>query len=168
MILTFEQQQSIKPISENNIGKWEQIAKEVNEVSMYSLFGIDFMLDVEGNLTNTDYSDLLNGSSYVINGVTYIHGGLRKILSYLIYAQYIKQTGIEDTFTGMVRQLRPETEKAQPGEKENLVKNTYKVAYTNADRTKHYLDCYASFPKWKTTPIKERVSTPKFITYKKK
>lgn len=143
MILTYDQQQSIKPISENNSGKWAQIATEVNEVSMYNLFGIDFMLDVEGNLANIQYADLLEGSIYIVNGVTYIHGGLRKILAYLIYAQYLKETGIEDTFTGMVRQLRPETEKPQVGEKENIISNTYKIAYTNSDRTKHYLSCYA-------------------------
>ncbi|MFO7864469.1 MAG: hypothetical protein R6U85_10745, partial [Salinivirgaceae bacterium] len=86
MILDFTQQQNIRPISENNRNKWEQIANEVNEITMYSMFGIDFMLDVESNLHEAGYEDLLNGSQYVVSDKTYTHGGLRKVLAYLIYA----------------------------------------------------------------------------------
>jgi len=168
MILTFDKQQAIRPISENNSHKWEQLAKEVNDVTMYNIFGVDFMIDVESNVDNPAYEDLLRGSQYEINGRTYTQGGLEKVFAYLIYAQYLKETGIEDTFTGLVKQVRNETDTAKEGERGNMVNNAYKVAYVNADRVKHYLDNSDLFPKWQRRTINKTANTPNFLTINKK
>ena len=169
MILTFEQQQEIKPISENNAYKWEQIAKEVYNVKMLPLFGEDFMIDVEDNLNNPDYSALLNGLQYTYSGDNYRHAGLRATLAYLVYAQYIQESGLEDTFTGLVRQARNETEKANDGDIGRVIKFAYQNAASNTTRVKFWLDNVADFPKWcKTETTTKRFSKTNFYGIKKK
>jgi len=170
-ILTFEQQQKNKPISENNRRDFSQINDEVYEVRIVPMFGTDFLIDVESNLTNVVYKKLLFGCTYTISdsGINYRHNGLLKVIAFFNYAEYSKLIGVEDTFTGYVKANRGEMERANEGEVKEITNFAYKLAYTEAERVKNYLDNNCdTFTKWKTTAIKDKVTAPSFIRIKKK
>jgi len=168
-ILTFEQQQKYKKISENNRREFPQINDEVYEARIVPMFGVDFLIDVENNLTNAAYKDLLFGSTYEISEINYRHNGLLKVIAFFNYAEYSKLIGVEDTFTGYVKANRGEMERANEGEVKEITNFAYKLAYTEAERVKHYLDNNCdTFTRWKKTAIKDKVTAPDFIRIKKK
>lgn len=169
MIMTFAQQQELKPISANNEYKWDQIGIEVYETKLVPLFGESFMLDIEENLENPDYAPLLDGCNYEIKGNKKRHGGIRKTLAYLIYAQYIQESGLEDTFTGLIRQARNETDPANSGDIGRAVKFAYQNASINTEGVKTWLNHVNSFAKWElSNKAYKPLSKSQFFGIKKK
>ena len=102
LLWLYSDQETIKPISENNEQKWAQMADEVQTVKLKELMGPDFYQDVTQNPTGTWNAKLINGDTYTKNAITYEFKGLKYVLSYLFYARYIMEINAQDTFSGLM------------------------------------------------------------------
>lgn len=167
-LLTFSQQQTHKPITLNNESKFDLLAYEVENSELLDLLGIELLQDLQDNPTTADNVKLLDGCSFV-NGRnnTIKHKGLRFILAYMVYARYIGESYISDTFSGFVKKERTDSVNLNEGEILRLQNVSKKIALTEWDNIKEYLNLnYALYPKWlyaeSVTPY-----TPKFYGLKK-
>jgi hypothetical protein len=98
---TLAEQQMIKPLDNNNIKLFQQLQLEVEANDIQQYLGFEFYQELQRNTSN--YATLLNGGTYTYNGVQYNFRGLKQVFSYLLYARYVRQSYIQDTFSGIVR-----------------------------------------------------------------
>ena len=63
-ILSFEKQQTIKPVSINNKARYEQLIKEVESLEIDKLLGSAFYQEKSKN--PDDHNDSLNRGSFVV------------------------------------------------------------------------------------------------------
>lgn len=137
-LLTYSQQQAIKPISPNNERRYAQLEKDVEDIQLPRLLGFKLAQMVQDDPDG--YADLLNGSTFDYCGYTIKHKGLRYCLAYFIYAEYVNQSGFEDTFTGMVRQNRTETDHATGGQLKQIAQTSLNAAETAFLLVKKYIE----------------------------
>jgi hypothetical protein len=97
---TIQDQQRIKAIDQNSLGKFEQLQNEVEINDLQKYIGTEFFQELKRNTEK--YTLLLNGGKYDINGITYSFSGLKYVCAYLLYAKYVRQSYITDTFSGFV------------------------------------------------------------------
>lgn len=139
MIVSYQKQQEIKPASENNQKKMEQIIQETESLEADNLLGSALYQDVDGN--SDDYTDLLEGSEFVdCRGNTIKHKGLYYVLAYLNYAAYIPESYIQDTFTGLVGKARPDSQNLSQGAINNLIKQNRKIGFNAWKLVEEYLN----------------------------
>ena len=140
-LITYSQQQTIKAISANNQSKYAQIATEVEETELRDLLGVALLQDIQDNPKSTQNVALLSEYEFEdCNGNNVKHKGLRYVLAYLIYAKYIGQSFVNDTFTGFVQKNRPDSELVSDGTIKRLQIENRKIALTEWDLIKEYLN----------------------------
>ena len=137
-LLTYNQQQAIKPISANNERRYLQLQKDVEDVELPRLLGFKLAQLVQDNPLN--HVDLLDGSAFDYCGYQLKHKGLRYCLAYFTYAEYVIQSQFEDTFTGMVSQNRTESEHATGGQLKQIQQISIKAAETAFELVKKYIE----------------------------
>lgn len=169
MILTFNEQQTIKPVSINNQTRFEQIAKETEELELDKLLGTAFYQDIATNyigLSGSEqlYIDLVDGCTFTdVSGNTLTHKGLKYVLAYLNYAAYIQESSINDTFTGIVQKTRPDSEQVSQGTIKNIVARNREIAFNYFEKTRIYLfENNTLYPLWYSSNEK-RVKTFGFV-----
>lgn len=172
MILSFEKQQIIKPISNNNQNRYGQIASEVENLNLKSLLGAAFLYDIQTKAAETTipepYKTLLNGGTFLnCDNETISFKGLYYIIAYFNYRQYIGISGYFDTFSGMVTKSRPEGENVSEGTIKRLQTESETIALSEFETVKQYLnENELLFPLWKSCKTKKTFN-PKFSTLKK-
>jgi hypothetical protein len=107
-------------------------------------------------MTNSgSYTDLLDGSTYVYNGITYTNYGLKAVISYYVYARYVYYGSNIDTPFSIVNKLegsnsQPISEKSKKdlyilnrdsaykiwGSVDNFLRRTKVELYTDSCKTK--------------------------------
>jgi hypothetical protein len=97
---TIQEQQRIKAIDQNSLSKFEQLQNEVEINDLQKYLGTEFYQELKRN--TSAYSKLLNGGTYTYNDVNYSFSGLKNVCAYLLYAKYVRQSYITDTFSGFV------------------------------------------------------------------
>lgn len=116
-LLTIAEQQEIKPIAEHNKKEFAQLAQEVEISDLQDLISREFYQEIIRNPQK--YKELLNGGSYTYCGNTYTFRGLKAVMAYLIYARYIRQSYIKDTYSGMVQHTQNDFQRVSAGELQN-------------------------------------------------
>jgi len=138
LILTYEQQQSIKAISTNNAHRYEQIAAEIEETDLKALLGTPLLQAIQE--TPENHTNLLDGDTFEdCNGNTIKHKGLRYVLAYLNYAKYISESSVQDTFSGFAVKQMEDSNPANEGTILRLKKENQKIAMTEWELIKEYL-----------------------------
>ena len=134
---TIAEQQLIKPIDKNNQALFPslQVEVEMNDLQLY--LGKEFYQELLRN-TN-DYKTLLNGGSYEYSGVNYTFKGLKYVCAYLLYARYVRQSYIQDTFSGMVQHTGDGFQRLSSAELQNQEQRYKEIAGTLWDECLHYL-----------------------------
>jgi hypothetical protein len=141
---TVQEQQSIKPITSNNVqALFNQLQTEVEMCDIQQYLGLEFYQELKRN--TAAYSTLLNGGTYTLNGVSYSFGGLKKVFAYLLYARYVRQSYIQDTFSGMVQHTGEGFQRLSSAELQNQEARYKDVAGTLWDECLMYL-CTLSLP----------------------
>jgi len=139
-LLSYQQQQSIKPISANNETKYTQLAKEVEESILPDLLGVALLQAIQAAPTNAAYKLILDGDTYTdCNGNTVSHKGLRYCLAYFNFVLYIGSSFVTDTFTGFVQKNRPDSESINEGTIRRIQSDNKKIALAEWSKIKDYL-----------------------------
>lgn len=167
-LLTFSQQQAIKAISANNEQKYNQLANEVEAVELQKLLGIALLQDVQDNPLTAENILLLDGSTFTdCKGNTIRQKGLRYILAYLNYSEYLGTSYVADTFTGFVKKKREEADTLSEGEIRRLQERVRNIALTEWENAKKFLDeNYSNYPLW-CKADEQKLYTPKIATVRK-
>ena len=149
-LLLYNQQQAIKKISSNNAARYEQIAQEVEDSELAKLLGFPLLYDLQTNATTIANKALLEGAEFKnCQGQKIKHKGLYFVIAYLNYAKYCKEVGFEDTFTGLVKKNRQESESITDGELRRIVEGAQSIAMTQFEIVKEYLNANKSiYPLW--------------------
>jgi hypothetical protein len=135
LLWTYSDQQSIKPISENNEPDWEQLAIEVQLVKLKELTGEDFYQDIINNPTSTWNKKLIDGGTYTKNNITYQFSGLKYVLAFLFMERYVMEDNAQDTFVGYIQNELPEGRHISLGQKKEIQKEMRKIVL------QHWTDC---------------------------
>lgn len=164
-LLSFVQQQAIKPISANNESKFAQLEKEVEAFELPQLLGTAFYQAVAA--TPTSYTAILDANSYEYNDQTIYFQGLRYVLAYLIYADYVLQSKFQDTFSGFVTKNLDFADHISKGDVRAMQEKYRQIALQDWELIKKYLDInYTDYPLWAHKNDKLEF-TPKFYGIKK-
>jgi hypothetical protein len=160
-LITYEQQQTIKPVSLNNKTRYEQLKTEVQDFELSALFGNVFYQEIKDNYdssTDDKWKKLVEGATFTTScGKTLTHVGLRGVLAYLIFAQYVTESYINDTFTGMVQKVRNDSEPISQGAIKNQRQHFRDIAFNYFDVVKKYLcENYTEFDNWNISIEKKR------------
>ena len=137
-LLTYSQQTAIKPISKNNERFYPQLIADVEAMYLSRILGPVFAQKVQE--TPEDYEDLLNGSTFDYCGEQVKHKGLRYVLAYYAYSEYVKNSDVSDTFTGMVQQNRVETTHLSTGRINALRDSALQIADQALELVKAFLN----------------------------
>ena len=136
LLWTFDEQQTIKPISANNEQKFAQLASEVQLIKLKELMGADFVQDVLANPDSTWNAKLLDGATYDINDVSYTFAGLKYVLAFLFYERYIMEIDAQDTYVGLMRNENPNATHVGFAQKKNMAQEMRRIA------NDYWKDCY--------------------------
>lgn len=134
---TLAEQQQIKPLNINNTKLFDQLQKEVESCDLVRYLGFEFYQELKRN-PNT-YALLMSGGSYTLNGQEYLFDGLKTVCAYLLYARYVRQSYVQDTFSGMVKHTGEGFERISAGEINNQANAYLEIAGTAWDGCKNYL-----------------------------
>jgi len=137
-LLTILQQQAIKTISPNwaktvkqltGTTNYDQLAEEVERKQLRKLLGITLYQDVSKNPATPQNVVLLDGGDYEdCNGNTIYFEGLRYVLAYMNYSQYIGESFVSDSFAGMVKKDRQESTALNANERRELKSDAQELA----------------------------------------
>ncbi|CAB4152549.1 hypothetical protein UFOVP606_15 [uncultured Caudovirales phage] len=107
-LITIEDIIAYKPMSINTdvTKKLNTFIQEAQEFDVASFLGDAFYMALENDFiaqpSLTIYSDLFNGCSYVYDGITYRHRGVKAMLVYYTYSRYIANSQSNQTAFGVV------------------------------------------------------------------
>lgn len=134
---TVQEQQAIKPIDGNSLSKFNQLQREVEINDLQKYVGTEFFQELKRNTGN--YEKLLNGGSYEVSGVVYSFFGLKFVCAYLLYAKYVRQSYINDTFSGFVAHTGDGYQRLSSAELANQEAMYKEIAGTYWDECLRYL-----------------------------
>lgn len=140
---TIADQQQIKPIDKNNQSKFGQLQNEVEAMDVVQYLGFEFYQELKRN--TADYTTLLNGGTYTLNGKTYSFVGLKSVFAYLLYARYVRQSYINDTFSGLVQHTGENFQRLSSSELANQEARYKEIAGQMWDECYRYI-CTLSLP----------------------
>jgi len=153
MLLSLENQNKIKPIVLNwanqkkvvdGLTNYEQLASEVESKELVSLLGYEFLQDLQANRTEPKNKILLEGGTFD-NGVTF--KGLNFVIAYFNYARFVGVSPFSESFTGVVKKNREESQSLANGEVKRLQTDARDIAMMEWELIKRYLNC-SDYPYW--------------------
>lgn len=154
-IITHQDIREIKGISLNVNAEKELIPHilEAQEFDLRPLLGEPFynaiIEDVENN-NGVNYDDLLNGTTYQIDGKNYKHSGIKTVLVYHSYARYIGGSQVQSTATGFVKKQIQYSEPATDKTISRMIQQNRSGAQAHWDRVVKFLDeNKKDYPLWK-------------------
>ena len=134
---TLDEQQMIRSISTNNLQKFEMLQREVEQNDLQLYLGFEFYQELQRNPLN--YALLLNGGNYTQNGVQYRFAGLKNVCAYLLYARYVRDSYLQDTFSGFVAHTGNDFQRVSSEELRNQEARAKEIAGTYWDECLRYL-----------------------------
>lgn len=174
LISSIEQQQ-IKPLSPNWIkaskelngtSKFDQLAEEVEGTVLSEMLGFALLQDVQKNPAEARNIILLEGGSFEnCDGNNIDFKGLKYILAYSIYKDYIIESQFADTYSGMVTKNRSEATDMRDGVKTGEQNRTKKRIMQEYELLKDFLnENYETYPLWNCTLKDKKIFSPRIIS----
>ena len=164
-LINFDYQQRTKKISDNNQSRHPQLVDEVENSELRKLLGDAFLYDIQINSSN--YTDLLNGVEFYYCGSKLKHRGLKFVLAYLVYAKYIGESFVQDTFSGFVQKNRQESETISDGTTKRLMQENRDIALSEFKLIEKYLNENSDIYTFWEGATTKKMFTPKFHTIRK-
>ena len=110
-IITTAKLCEIKPMSQNNIPLLNQLITETEEVKIRQLLGYEIYDAITAEISSNSISEQLQNI---------LDKGLYHCVTYMVYARYVQESMLIDTFTGMVTKVRPDSQVASNGAIKNI------------------------------------------------
>jgi len=136
-------------ITRNDISRYRQIAKAVNDDKLREMILDAQLLDLQPLLGEEfynkilaapeDYTEFLNGGIYEHDGISYTNYGLKMVLAYFAYARYMMFSSITDTPFSVVEKLNSESRPADRTDKKSIYNLNRDVAMQLWGNVKSYL-----------------------------
>lgn len=156
-ILSFAQQQQLKPWAKNSEPQFAQIRNEVVDYQLTELLGVAFAQAVIS--TPANFTSLLTGATFTYCDNVVKHKGLRYVLAYFVYAKYAAEGHLVPTFTGFVTKQRTEAESAKEGEIRRIERGAIQMANQAFTLVDAYLcENAATYPLYKKNTKSPRSS----------
>lgn len=167
-ILTFQQQTAIKPISKNNATMHSQLLVEVLNIDLVNLLGAAFVTALKSNPTDDRFTAILDANNFVnCYGNTVSFEGLRYVIAYLVYARYVRAVNVKDTFNGLVRQNRTESEHVGDATIRAMQQEAKDAAVSQLKLIEEYLtDNSETYPEWEKG-LSKKGFRPRIINLRK-
>ncbi|WP_431137473.1 hypothetical protein [Psychroserpens mesophilus] len=121
----------------NDKDKIEQCIKLAQSVDLVDVLG-DFYFDLINNINTSSYSDLINGSSFTIDGDDYTQAGIKSYLADLTYARYLYEINTNQTPFGLQQKF---TNDSQPVDR-NFIRDLVKQSQQDASIKFNMIDKY--------------------------
>ena len=155
LLLSYEQQQNIRPISSNNSAKYTQLASEVQEYEIEKLLGPKFYQEVSSDPDS--FTEILDEYEFIRqNGSLIKHKGLRYVIAYLNFAKYIGESYIVDTFSGFRQKILQDSQPISSGEIKRLQQENREIAFNAFNLIREYLNLNRKiYPNWDRTSDKK-------------
>lgn len=140
LLITFSEQQTIKPISANSEVRFAQIMEETQINELQELLGFKLYQDLTQNPTKEIYLDLLNGKVWEYCGQQIKMNGLKYVLAHYFYSNYIEENPLHDTYSGHMIHEIDEARTAPDTKLHKLKKRARETASKFWMEVKLYLD----------------------------
>lgn len=97
--------------------KINPILKQAQDIDLRDYLGMKFYFNVLAHLEASDYQELLDGSTFIHEGVTFAHEGLKSMLAELFLARYLIHLNVNVTpFGATVKQ----SDNSEPADRNSL------------------------------------------------
>lgn len=150
LLITYSEQQTIKPISENNQSRFAQIMEEVQINELQELLGIELYQDLINNPTSAQNVILLDGTTWTYNSQSIVMKGLKYVLAHYFIAPYVDEIPKQDTFSGYVKHNFDESNQTNENEKHATKKRARETAMKFWREVELYLDNHQdTYTYWK-------------------
>jgi len=128
-LITLAEIQAYKQISSSVfLDKLNEIILETQFNDLQPLLGERLFLAILDD--QATYADLLNGSTYTYNGITYTNYGLKSVIAHYVYARYAMFGDLIDNPFGITSKLNlNESKPIDYAFKKNLFNNNKQTAY---------------------------------------
>lgn len=136
-------------ITRNDIAKYRQISKSPNDAKLNEMILDAQMLDLQPLIgeslynkiltTPEDYQELLEGSIYESDSITYTNYGLKMVLVYFAYARHIMFSSAIDTAYSVVEKLNDNSHPLDISSKKTIYNLNREAAYQIWENVKQYL-----------------------------
>ena len=149
-------------INRTDIALYREIARGVREdkinpyiddaqlLDLKPLLGSALYYDMVKNSTDAKYSNLLNANEFEVNGVTYSHVGLKKILAIYADARYKLFGSFTDTSFGFVEKTYQGSTATPQNSKKDYYKLNQQIATQYFSDVALFLDNNKTiYPLWK-------------------
>ncbi len=110
-LITLEDLKEIRPLAELDGARWEQYCQEAQDQELRPILGDGLFYDLMTKFSNTGdamysaYRNLINGTSYTLDGQTIYFDGLKPMLGYFTLARFIQNNPVNITRFGVVTKV---------------------------------------------------------------
>lgn len=153
-IITVEELKNFVDIGKKpDVDKITPIILQAQDIDLRDHLGMKFYFDVMGNLENEKYQDLLSGSTFMLDGITYYHEGLKSMLADLFMSRYVMQINTNITPFGVTVKQSQDSEPADRNSLKDLAQMYKQSAGSKWEILKLYLTSNKSkFPIYNSSP----------------
>ena len=145
ILITLNDIKTYRPTAELEGVRWEPSATEAQDLDLRPVLGdglyYDFMEEWHdsGDDMYAHYQNLLNGTTYTLNGQTVYFDGIKPMLVYYTLARFIQNNPIHITRFGVVTKIVAQSTPADPQILRQLVNEMRSNAMTYKNQVDTYL-----------------------------
>lgn len=152
-------------IDENKINP---IIEQAQLTEVKDVLGSDFFFDVLANLDTPEYQDLLSGSTFTHNDVTYYQDGLKALTADYFMAKYVMMINANVTPFGVTVKQSNDSVPAERNSLKDLATLHLQMAGSRWEVIKLYLDSNTDlFTKWKSNCGTSAPSSERIMRFRK-
>jgi len=134
-----------------DLNKINPIIEQAQLTEVKDVLGSDFYFDVLNNLNSPEYQDLLSGSTFLHNDITYYQDGLKALTADYFMAKYIMQINTNIDPFGATTKQNNNSIPAERNSLKDISTMHLQMAGSRWESIKIYLDENKEiFPKWRS------------------
>jgi len=153
-IITVEEIAQIKDLGKKlDVNKINPIIEQAQDIELRDYLGMKFYFEILSNIESPDFQDLLSGSTFVFEGISYSQQGIKSMLADLFMARFIPQMNVNVTPFGVTVKQSPDSEPADRNSLKDLAQMQREAAGSKWEIIKLYLKSNkALFPIYNSKP----------------
>jgi len=123
--------------------------QEAQFIDLKCAMGDSMYYDVLANISNAEYANLINGSTFTAaDGIEKEHYGLKAVLVYFAWSRYTLKGSVIDTSFSMVQKTNDWSQPVSSATKRDIRDESRQIAFSHWEMVKEYLNV-SNFPAWR-------------------